>query len=331
MITVLLTGCAGAVGLGAVKALKMGSINLRLIGIDADPYAACFYMKRKKRLLHKAYTAPRAEHPNYIPEIINVCRREKVDVILPCTDAELEKLSVSKAEINECGTKIIISPVETIRTCRDKWLTYHRLSEYLPIVRSALPEAGIEKALDFCGLPAIIKPRLGWGSKQLHKAKSAEEARIIINRVYKPIIQTWLQGEEYTIDGLTNSNGKVVCIVPRRRIKVLGGVSLQGITVRDKKLIELGKKITENLKIVGPFNFQVRKIDGEPKIFEINSRFAGTGILSVKAGANIPLLAVRETCNLSVPRSVDFKEGLVVSRYLEEVFFDINEVKSPEN
>ena len=331
MTTVLLTGCAGAVGLGAAKALTMGSMDLRIIGVDADPYAACFYLKSKNRLLHRAYTVPRAEHPNYIPEIIDICRREKVDVILPCTDAELEKLSASKAEINDCGTKIIISPVETIRICRDKWLTYRHLGEYLPIVRSALPDAGIEKALDFCGLPAIIKPRLGWGSRGLYKVKSVEEARIIISCVHKPIIQTWLQGEEYTVDGLTNRNGEVICIVPRRRIKVLGGVSLQGITVRDKELIELGKKITENLKIVGPFNFQVRKIDGEPKMFEINSRFAGTGILSVKAGANIPLLAVRETCNLSIPPNVDFKEGLVVSRYFDEVFFEIDKVKSREN
>lgn len=331
MITVLVTGCGGAIGQGAVKALKMGSMNLRLIGVDADPYAVCLHLKSKKGLLHKAYTVPTTEDPNYIPEIISICRREKVDVIFPCTDAELEKLSISKAEINDCGTKIIISPVETIRICRDKWLAYCHLGECLPIVRSALPDLGIEKALEFCGLPAIIKPRLGWGSRDMYKVKSAEEARIVISCVHKPIIQTWLQGGEYTIDGLTDRNGKVICIVPRRRIKVLAGVSSQGITVRDKKLIELGKRITENLRIVGPFNFQVRKVNGEPKIFEINPRFAGTGILSVKAGANIPLLAVKEMCNLKIPPNIEFKEGLVLSRYLEEVFFKIDEVKSHEN
>lgn len=331
MITVMVTGCGGAIGQGAVKALRMGRMNLRLVGVDVDPYAVCFYLKSKERLLHKAYVVPKAEDPNYIPRIIDICRREKVDVILPCTDAELEKLSISKPQISRCGTRVIISPVETIRICRDKWLTYCRLNECLPIVRSALSDAGIDKALEFCGLPAIIKPRLGWGSRDLYKVKSAEEAGIVVSQVQKPVIQTWLQGEEYTVDGLTDRNGKVICIVPRRRIKVLAGVSSQGITVRDEKLIELGKKIPENLKIVGPFNFQVRKSDEGPKIFEINPRFAGTGILSVKAGANIPLLAVREMCNLRILPNIEFKEGLVVSRYLEEVFFQIDEVESREN
>jgi carbamoyl-phosphate synthase large subunit len=330
MTTVLVTGCGGAVGLGAVKALRVGSQNLRLIGVDADPYAVCFYLKNKERILHKAYIVPRAEHPDYIPEISNICRGEKVDIILPCTEAELEKLSISKTEISDCGTKIIISPLETIRICRDKWLTYCHLGECLPMVRSALPDVGIQEALQSTGLPAVIKPRLGWGSRNIHKVKSAEEARIAVSHIDKPIIQTWLQGEEYTVDGLTDRYGKAVCIIPRRRIKTLSGLSLQGITVRDKKLIELGKKITKYLKIIGPFNFQAKKIDGEPKIFEINSRFAGTGILSVKAGVNIPLLAVKEMCNLKISSNIHFKEGLVVSRYLEEVFFDIDELRSPE-
>jgi carbamoyl-phosphate synthase large subunit len=331
VITVLVTGCGGAIGLSAVKALRMGSINLRLIGVDVDPYAACFYLKSKEIPLHKAYIVPRADHPNYIPELINLCRREKVDVVFPCTDAELEKLSISKIEIAKSGTKIVISPAETIRVCRDKWLTYHHLNKYLPMVKSSLPDVGIEKALQFTGLPAIIKPRLGWGSRDIHKVESAEEAQIVISRIHKPIIQTWMQGEEYTVDGLTDRYGKVICIVPRRRIKILSGLSLQGITVRDKKLIELGEKITRCLNIVGPFNFQVRKINGEPKIFEINPRFAGTGILSVKAGVNIPLLAVKEACNMRITTNIDFDEGLVVSRYFEEVFFNISELKSHEN
>lgn len=331
MTTVLVTGCGGAIGLSAAKALRMGSKTLRLIGVDADPYAVCFYLKSKKRLLHKAYVVPRTTHPNYISEIINICRREKVHVIFPCTDAELEILSISKTKIAKSGVRIIISPVETIRICRDKWLTYHHLHRYLPIVKSSLPDAGIQEALEFTGLPAIIKPRQGWGSRDIHKVESAEEARFVISRIQKPIIQTWMQGEEYTVDGLADRSGKAIYIVPRRRIKILSGLSLQGITVRDKRLIELGKKITQYLKIVGPFNFQVRKISGEPKIFEINPRFAGTGILSVNAGVNIPFLAVKEACNMKVPTNIDFDEGLVVSRYFEEVYFNIKEAKSCDN
>lgn len=331
MITVLVTGCGGAIGTGAIEALRMGSKELRLIGIDADPYAACFYLKSKGCPLNKTYIVPQADHPKYISEIINICRRENVDIIFPCTDAELEILAISKTKIAEVGTKIIISSLKTIRICRDKWLTYYHLSKYLPMATSALPDDGIDKALKFTGLPALVKPRLGWGSRQTYKVNTVEEARIVIDNIQKPVIQMWLEGEEYTVDGLTDKHGKVICIVPRRRIKVLGGISFQGITVRDKELIELGKKIAANLKLCGPFNFQVKKINGEPKIFEINPRFAGTGVLSVKAGVNIPLLAVKEISNMKIPTNINFMEGLVVSRYFKEVFFKTDEAKSYDN
>lgn len=322
LVTVLITGCGGAIGLGLAKALRTGSKELHFIGADSDLYAAFFHLKRKRRLFSNTYTLPMADQPDYTQKIIDICRRERVDVILPGTDAELEKLSALKNKIAKIGTKIIISNPKTIKTCRDKWLTYRNLSACLPIVKSALPEIGIEKALKITGLPAIIKPRLGWGSRQTYKVESAEKARIIMKSVEKPVIQTYLEGDEYTVDGLANSHGKALCIVPRRRIKVFAGLSFQGITVRDRQLIELGKKITHHLRIVGPFNFQAKKIDGKPTIIEINPRFAGTGILSVKAGVNIPFLALREICNMKIPNNIDFKEGVVMSRYFEEVFFN---------
>jgi carbamoyl-phosphate synthase large subunit len=331
MITVLVTGCGGAVGLGASKALRMSTNRFRLVGVDADPYAASFHFKKNESLLDKTYVVSRADHPDYIREISDICRREKVDVIFPATDAELERLAILKDEIGKIGTKIVISPRETIRICRDKWLTYQNLSRHLPIVKSALPNLGLSQALRVTGLPAMIKPRLGWGSRETYKVRSVEEAEMIIGNIEKPIIQSWLEGEEYTVDGLTDKHGKVLCCVPRRRTKVLAGLSFQGITVRDEQLIRLGEKIAEHLKIVGPFNFQLKKIDGEPEIFEINPRFAGTGILSVEAGVNIPLLAVKTICDMKIPGEIDFEEGMVVSRYFKEVFFKSGATNANEN
>ena len=321
VITVLVTGCGGAIGLGAIKALRMGSMKLRLIGSDADPYAAIFYMKNT--LLDKTCHLPDSDHPNYIPEVINLCRKENVDVIFPCTDAELEKLAISKNDFTDRGTKIIISSPETIGICRDKWLTYNHLGKFLPIVKSALLDIGIKQALQFTGLPAVIKPRVGWGSKQTYKVRNAEEAQIFMKDISKPVVQTWLEGEDYTVDCIADRNGKAISVVPRRRIKIFSGLSFEGITVRDQKLMEIGKKIAKCLRFYGPFNFQAKKVDGEPKIFEINPRFSGTGILTVKAGVNIPLLAVKETCNIKIPTNIDFEEGIILSRYFDEVTFKL--------
>ncbi len=326
MVTVLVTGCGGAIGMGVIRALRMGSRSLHLIGVDTDLYSPSFFLKSKQCFLDKTYVVPNAENPNYVPKIVEICHTENVNVIFPCTDPELEKLSTSIDEVTNSGVKVIICPSRTIKICRDKWLTYEHLSCHLPMAKSALPDKGIEKALQFTGLPAVIKPRKGWGSRQIAKIESIEEARILLTRIPAPVIQTYLTGAEYTVDCLADRNGKVICVVPRLRVKILGGISFQGITVRNEDLIELGKEVAKHLKFIGPFNFQVIKNCEEAKIVEINPRFSGTGILSVMAGANIPYLALRDICNMRIPSQVDFEDGLILSRYFEETYVKSKEV-----
>ena len=43
---------------------------------------------------------------------------------------------------------------------------------------------------------------------------------------------------------------------------------------------------------------------------------------------NIPLLAVKEICDMKIPMDIDFDEGLVVSRYFEEAYFKVEEQES---
>jgi carbamoyl-phosphate synthase large subunit len=322
MVTVLVTGCGGAVGMGVIKALRMGSRNLHLVGVDTDYYAPSFYLKSKHYLLNKIYVVPNAEDSNYISKIVEICHAENVKVIFPCTDPELEIIATSINEVTSSGVKVIISPSKTINICSDKWLTYENLNPHLPIIKSALPDTGVEKALEFTGLPAMIKPRKGWGSKQATKIESIEEARFLLTRIPAPVIQKYLTGAEYTVDCLADRNGKVVCAIPRQRIKILGGISLQGMTVRDEDLIKLGKEVAKHLEFIGPFNFQVIKNCEETKIVEINPRFSGTGILSVMAGANIPYLALRDICNMRIPSQIDFEDGLILSRYFEETYIN---------
>ena len=158
----------------------------------------------------------------------------------------------------------------------------------------------------------------------MFRVQSAAEASILIREIDGPIVQTWLDGEEYTVDCLADRNGRVVCTVPRLRMKIFSGLSFVGVTVKNQKLIELGAKIAAKTQIYGPFNFQAKMINGEPVIFEINPRFSGSGILTVKAGANIPLLAVQDACGSTIPSEVGFVEGVAFSRYFDNVIFKMS-------
>jgi carbamoyl-phosphate synthase large subunit len=324
LVTVLVTGCGGAVGQCIVSALLDAIDSLRVIGCETDPYAAPFYLLNSG--MSKVYHTSYGDSQGYIPELINLCRIENVDIVFPGTDVELPKLAASKKIFADNGVKVIVSPYETVEICRDKWLSYKHLSSKVPFVRSATGEDDLEGALNLTGIPAVLKPRVGWGSKQVYKVESVAETEILMKHFSKPLLQTWLEGEEYTVDCLADKKGKLVCAVPRLRLKIFSGLSFEGITVKNPKLIALGARITKELRFYGPFNFQAKFVNGEPVVFEINPRFSGGGILTVRSGANLPLLSVREACGNPLPDVVDFCEGIVFSRYFKEVVFTRAEV-----
>ena len=321
MITVLVTGCGGAIGLCAAAGLRKDPRKIRIIGVDSDTYSAFFHFKEKAAIFSKTCLIPSAQEEDYVSKIIEICDKESVDAIFPGTDAELEKLSLLRESLEQKGTHVILSSPETVRICRDKWLTWSKLHKFVPFAKTALPEAGIEEALRFTGLPAIVKPRSSWGSRNVYLVNSVDEARAVVSTVDNSAIQTALVGEEYTVDCLANKDGKLLRCVPRKRLRIYGGLSFQGITVFDEEIVKLSKKITEHLALVGPFNFQLMKNNGKQILFEINARLAGTSALSIEAGVNLPLLAVMDALGMKLPDSFDFKEGLVLSRYFEEVYF----------
>jgi len=81
----------------------------------------------------------------------------------------------------------------------------------------------------------------------------------------------------------------------------------------------MGKELGRLLKFVGPFNFQVRERDGEPHIIEINPRLAGSANISLEAGVNLAGITVRNALNMDIPDRIDFKDGIIVLRYIENI------------
>jgi carbamoyl-phosphate synthase large subunit len=322
-MNILITGIGGAIGLSVLKSLKMEfGDKYKLIGTDSSPLTPTFYMKK---ILDKSYLIPTANDDKYPTRLLEICKEENIDVILPCTDHELLPLSEMKDLFLKIGVKVIVSPSTTLQICRDKWLTYQTLHKYLPIAKTALPSYPLEDSLQSVGLPAVIKPREGWGSRDIYKVHTVNETQALIQRIKNPILQKWVDGEEYTIDGFTDNKGKLIYAVPRKRIKKFLGLSSIGMTVKDSELINVGKNITQTLKIIGPFNYQVCKTtDGRTSLIEINPRFAGTCILSTKAGINIPALTI--TAPEKRPLKLGFKENLIMYRFFDELYIEKDEL-----
>ena len=72
------------------------------------------------------------------------------------------------------------------------------------------------------------------------------------------IIQEYLVGDEYTIDTLSDLEGRVLSAVPRKRLEVRAGEVSKAVTVKDNRLIELAVRVIEALGIIGPANLQAK-------------------------------------------------------------------------
>ena len=79
-LNILVTAAGSAIGQGIIKSLKLSGLDFNLITTDIQPYAIGLYRG------NTSYIIPLAKEENYINEIIKICNKEKIDVVLIGTD-----------------------------------------------------------------------------------------------------------------------------------------------------------------------------------------------------------------------------------------------------
>ena len=110
-ITVLLTA-AGAPGTAALlRALRMnGERGVRVIGIDMSPQAI------GRHFCDRFFVVPPGSDPAFPEAVLNIVRRENVDIVLPQSSFDLQALADAKERF--LGTAVLVSsPQTTILRC----------------------------------------------------------------------------------------------------------------------------------------------------------------------------------------------------------------------
>ncbi len=307
-INILITPAGSGMAVAAIKTLKKNK-NTRIISTDIDNLAPGLYLS------HKGYITPSFKNKNFYSILKKITEKEKIDVILPALDTILLDFSKLKSLFKKKGIEILISEPKTIETTRDKWKTYKELKNAI-----SLPKSFIKKENITIDYPLFIKPRKGSGSENVHKINSKKELEFYYRKIKNPIIQEYLEGKEYTVDCLANKKGDLLVSVPRTRIETKGGISVKGKIIKDKRLENIAKRISDKFNFYGPFFFQIKEDKrGTPKLTEINARIAGTMCFSSFAGVNIYNLAVKLSMGekIKIPK---IKYNTYISRYWEETY-----------
>lgn len=318
--TILVTTSGSVTAQCVIKALRnQDEYKVRVVTTDITDITAGKYIG------DAFYVLPsEKEEDAYVEKLIDVTKREKVDIIIPIHDNELSVTSKYKKHIEkEGGTHLFVSDFETIERCNDKALTNKFFAEEgIPI-----PRVFTEKELadpDALPYPLFLKPRKGVSAIHVYKASSPEELRFYIQRVEGPIVQEYVGGREFSIDAYMTLRGTFINAIPRERVAIRGGASFIGKTMKRLDMIETAKKICEKLRIIGPANIQCFERDPTegPLYFEVNPRFSAAHIFSVQSGLESVLWMLREYDGKEIAPRVGEMREIEAFRYWQEIFID---------
>lgn len=299
-----------------IRAAEELGIRLSVHVADAEPYfaAAC--------VAERAHRLPMTNSPDYVPGLIEVARRERIDLLVPLIDLELQAISDAREQFARVGCHPIISSPKVVRTCSDKLATFSFLSEHgIAAPRTWLAEEMLNRQDH--AFPYFLKPRWGSASKGNCVVRDLSDLQSLGPKAQGAIIQELLDGVEHTLDVYTGYDGRPRCVVPRRRVEVRGGEVTKSLTVRNDAIIATGVRVAEALaECVGTITIQLfLREDGAIHVIEINPRFGGGVPLAIQAGADFPRWLLAEWLGEPVDIRLDnYRAGVLMLRYHQSFF-----------
>lgn len=319
---VLVTGAGGPAGIAVMRAIARDGVAI--FAGDIDPYAAGLYVvPESQRVL-----LPRGDGADFADVLLEICRRERIDVVVPTVDVELLPLARRRSGFASARVALVLAHESTLEVCLDKWALHRRCRAVARVPDCWLVEAAFDEHAP--ALPAIVKPRRGSGSRGVRLAQRREDLRRL-PRDETLLVQEYLPGREYSLDVLAGADGTVRAVVPRARLKVHAGIAVAGRTLHDERLETFGRTVAEAIGLTTVANVQVKvAVDGAPALLEVNPRFPGTMALTVAAGVDMPSLAIAEALGATLPRGSSEFADVGMVRCLDERIVHLGEIAALE-
>lgn len=262
---------------------------------------------------------------NYIPELVKICKNDRIDLVIPTIDTDLFVLSQNTSAFGD--TKVLISAPDKISICRNKNYT----ADFFESCGCMAPKTYNEWNLYDGPFPCFIKPKDGSSSINAFRVESKEALEEYARRIDDYVIQPFIDGIEYTVDIFCDFDGNPIYITPRVRLQVRAGEVLKTEISMDVKIVEECKKIVEKFKPVGPITVQLirQNESGKDYFIEINPRYGGGAPLSMKAGARSAEAILRLLLNEKLDMDVAINDGAIYSRFDQSVCIQEGDVKLP--
>lgn len=263
---------------------------------------------------------PRVTNPEYISQLLELCKQESIHLVVPLIDPELPILARYRSIFEDAGVSLLVSSAAVTELCFDK----RKTGQFFRSIGIDTPtELGLGYAGDF---PVFLKPAMGSGGAGARIVRTQSELEYLAHSTDNPIVQEYVSGTEYTVDVLVDLKGRACSVVPRERLETRAGEVSKGITRKLTDVMEASIFVAESLPgAFGPITLQCfQTSDNRISFIEINPRFGGGYPLSHAAGASFPTWIMQwvkgEYPQIAID---DWEENLLMLRY-DDAFFVVD-------
>ena len=316
-MNILVSGASGIVGYGVLKSL--GAMGFNLFSSTIYEFSAAQNFSN-----HFIQAIP-TNDPNYLDWLIGVFEKHKIDIAFPGIDADVYFWNENRAIIEARGVKLVLNQASLIELCKDKWKFYQSLNSIGSscCINSSL-ENDFHKLVDKFGLPFLLKPRQGFGSKGIVKVSSEQDyvpyrSIMGIELMAQEYIGT--DKEEYTIAAFGDGKGNSSNIFSMKRTLASEGYTQTAFVVDNDFFMNSISELSKFFKPIGPTNYQFRIKDGGLKLLEINPRISSSSSIRSKFGYNEASMSIDYYLNGVLPEQPITTKGKAI-RYAEDIIFE---------
>jgi carbamoyl-phosphate synthase large subunit len=318
MKTILVSGASGIVGYGVLRSLKKSGKRLRLVGTtiydDSVAQAFCDVFEQ----------APLTNNAAYIEWLLSIINKHAIDLIIPGIEVDMYKWAERVTELEKSRAKVMVNNKDLISLCKDKWLFYERLNKInTPYIIETSLASNFDYLANKFGLPFLLKPRSGFGSKGIITVDSLDvflkyQRDIGSLLMVQPIVGN--ENEEFTTAAFCDGKGSFYASMTLKRKLSKEGFTEKAEVVEINGIHEALSTLCEYFKPIGPTNFQFRKHNGVVKLLEINPRISSATSIRTAFGYNECKMAVEFYLENKKPKQPLIKQGRAV-RYTEDFIF----------
>ena len=341
-VTVMMSASGSQFAPGIIKCFKdNGEREIKVVGGDmsTDP--------TNKYLVDKFYRVPAVKDPTYADVLLDICKKEKVDIFFPQMSAELPVLLENISRFDDAGIKVSITRNDSLYIANNKLKLFEFMKENnIPVSKFAVISSldDFDKAIREVGYPekpVCVKLTESSGARGVRVIDDSK-SRYHIFAHEKPdsfyisyedmkktledadefpelMVMEYLSGDEYDVD-LIADNGKVLYMAGRRNPVMVMSITQESVLEKNEEAYRIAEQVVEKLGLDGVIGIDYKFADdGSCRLLEINPRIDATVSIFAAGGLNLPYLQVKHLLSEELPE-VEVRYGTRLKRRYMETF-----------